>query len=64
MSDPERTGTLGLYEKIGGHGGSKEGAGIAPTDILDPCTALLFLRRGTVPVGDVMTPRVEPKRAP
>ena len=34
---------------------------IAPSDILDTCYALLFLRRGTAPVGDVMTPRVEPK---
>ncbi len=35
---------------------------IAPTDILDTCYALLFLRRGTVPVGDVMTPRTGSKR--
>jgi len=35
---------------------------IAPSDILDTCYALLFLRRGTAPVGDVMTPRVEPKQ--
>jgi hypothetical protein len=34
---------------------------IAPTDIIDTCYALLFLRRGTVPVGDVMTPRADSK---
>jgi hypothetical protein len=34
---------------------------IAPTDILDSCYALLFLRRGTAPVGDVITPRTEPR---
>jgi hypothetical protein len=35
---------------------------IAPSDILDTCYALLFLRRGTAPVGDVITPRAEPKK--
>jgi hypothetical protein len=35
---------------------------IAPTDLIDTCYALLFLRRGTAPVGDVMTPRVEPRK--
>ena len=34
---------------------------IAPTDLLDTCYALLFLRRGTAPVGDVITPRTEPR---
>jgi len=70
----ERVGTLGLYEKIGGHWWYREGAEvllagqqpdgrwnnmdeIAPADLLDTCYALLFLRRGTAPVGDVMTPR-------
>lgn len=38
------------------------GDDIPPTDVLDTCYALLFLRRGTAPVGDVMTPRVEPKK--
>lgn len=28
---------------------------VAPSDINDTCFALLFLRRGTVPIGDVMT---------
>ena len=30
---------------------------VAPSDINDTCFALLFLRRGTVPIGDVMTGR-------
>jgi hypothetical protein len=37
---------------------------IAPTNILDTCYALLFLRRGTAPVGDVMTPRTDTGRQP
>jgi hypothetical protein len=37
---------------------------IAPTDIIDTCYALLFLRRGTAPVGDVMTPRTDAKKGP
>ncbi len=37
---------------------------IAPTNILDTCYALLFLRRGTAPVGDVMTPRTDAGRQP
>ncbi len=32
---------------------------IVPTDTLDTCYALLFLRRGTAPVGDVITPRTD-----
>lgn len=32
-------------------------ADVAPTDICDTSYALLFLRRGTVPIGDVMTTR-------
>lgn len=34
---------------------------IAPCDIIDTCLALLFLKRGTVPIGDVMTPRTDGK---
>lgn len=37
---------------------------IAPTDTLDTCYALLFLRRGTASVGDVITGRTESKPAP
>lgn len=36
---------------------------IVPTDILDTCYALLFLRRGTASVGDVITGRSEAKPA-
>jgi hypothetical protein len=77
----ERTGTLGLYEKVGSHYWYKEGAAvvlkdqradgswdqkdeIAPTNIIDTCYALLFLRRGTAPVGDVMTPRTDSNKQP
>jgi hypothetical protein len=34
---------------------------IVPTDTIDTCYALLFLRRGTAPVGDVITPRTDSK---
>ncbi|MHC4606338.1 MAG: hypothetical protein ACYTAF_05340 [Planctomycetota bacterium] len=30
---------------------------IQPTDLIDTCLALMFLKRGTVPIGDVMTKR-------
>lgn len=36
---------------------------IVPTDTIDTCYALLFLRRGTAPVGDVITPRTDSSRA-
>ena len=67
----ERIGTLGCYEKIGKHMWFKEGASflvkaqagdghwtdkeVAPPDLYATCFALLFLKRGTVPIGDVMT---------
>ncbi len=74
----ERVGTLGLFEKISGHGWYREGAEvlvsaqkadgswdnkdeIVPTNTLDTCYALLFLRRGTASVGDVITGRSEAK---
>jgi A-macroglobulin complement component len=44
-------------QKGNGHWDNKDD--IAPSDILDTCYALLFLRRGTAPVGDVMTPRTD-----
>ncbi len=31
---------------------------VNPSDLFDTCFALLFLRRGTVPIGDVLRPRV------
>jgi hypothetical protein len=31
---------------------------VQPSNIFDTCFALLFLRRGTVPIGDVLRPRV------
>jgi hypothetical protein len=31
---------------------------VSPSDLFDTCFALLFLRRGTVPIGDVLRPRV------
>ena len=42
-------------QKNDGHWDTKKE--IAPSDIIDTCLALLFLKRGTVPIGDVMTPR-------
>jgi hypothetical protein len=75
----ERVGTLGMYEKIGSHMWFKEGAQVlvkaqkddghwtdqevAPQDLYASCFALLFLKRGTVPIGDVMTgDRSAPKK--
>ncbi len=67
----ERIATLARYERIGKHMWFKEGAeylvgaqkepgnwddrDVTPTDLYATCFALLFLRRGTVPIGDVMT---------
>jgi hypothetical protein len=31
---------------------------VPPCDVIETCLALLFLRRSTVPIGDVLTPRV------
>ncbi|MHC4608318.1 MAG: prenyltransferase/squalene oxidase repeat-containing protein [Planctomycetota bacterium] len=41
-----------------GDGRWETGKEIVPCDNIDTCYALLFLKRGTVPIGDVMTPRV------
>ncbi|MHC4605617.1 MAG: prenyltransferase/squalene oxidase repeat-containing protein [Planctomycetota bacterium] len=41
-----------------GDGRWETGKEVVPCDYLDTCYALLFLKRGTVPIGDVMTPRV------
>jgi hypothetical protein len=72
----ERVGTMGCFEKIGKHMWFKEGAEyltkaqgsdghwsdkeVAPSDLYASCFALLFLRRGTVPIGDVMTGERKP----
>ncbi len=72
----ERIGTMGCYEKIGKHMWFKEGASylvkaqdsdghwtdkeVNPPDLYATCFALLFLKRGTVPIGDVMTGERKP----
>jgi hypothetical protein len=49
-------------QKPDGHWDQKDD--IAPSDLIDTCYALLFLRRGTAPVGDVMTPRTDSAKQP
>jgi len=72
----ERVGTMGCYEKIGKHMWFREGAEVlvkaqasdghwtdkevAPPELYASCFALLFLKRGTVPIGDVMTGERKP----
>ena len=67
----ERVGTLGCYEKVGKHKWFQQGAQVLiraqksdgswtdeevpPKELYASCFALLFLKRGTVPIGDVMT---------
>ena len=46
-------------QKVNGSWDNKDE--IVPTDTLDTCYALLFLRRGTASVGDVITGRTEGK---
>jgi hypothetical protein len=46
-------------QKVDGSWNNKDE--IVPTDTLDTCYALLFLRRGTASVGDVITGRMEGK---
>lgn len=53
----EGADTLLKTQQADGHWDNKDE--IVPTDILDTCYALLFLRRGTAPVGDVITPRTD-----
>lgn len=67
----ERIGELGMFKKIGKHIWFTEGAKylvqaqagdghwtdkeVAPEDLYATCFALLFLKKGTVPIGDVIT---------
>jgi len=72
----ERVGTMGLYEQIGSHLWFNEGSQVLvkkqapdghwtdletePADLYATCFALLFLKLGTVSIGNVMTgPRTQ-----
>jgi hypothetical protein len=52
-----REGAQHIVRQQSGDGHWDRKQDVAPTDICDTCYALLFLRRGTIPIGDVMTPR-------
>ncbi|MBI2900633.1 MAG: hypothetical protein HYY17_10635 [Planctomycetes bacterium] len=46
-----------LVRRQNGDGSWDGKSGVAPTNVMDTCYALLFLKRGTIPIGDVMTGR-------
>lgn len=52
-----KEGAVVLLRQQAGDGHWDTRKEVAPSDINDTCFALLFLRRGTVPIGDVMTGR-------
>ena len=59
-----REGAEVMVRQQGADGGWDTKAEIPPSNVLDTCFALLFLKRGTVPIGDVLSPRTEPTPAP